>query len=646
MIQWMASPGKTNGRANGNGVWAAVHQQEGKWRVVIARRRERWEVLESLTLKDFEVTSLPVLFGQHGVSHVVRVARGRETVARCLPVPGGDEAGLVAAVSLLAEAELPSALPSYRRAAGVLPNGDGAEMRTALLTGWMNGGASPKALTEVAETWTTPAAALALLRGESGRAAVYTEASEGLMCLLVPGPDKTIARVLVEEPSDEDAWAQILGAAVAEAAQMAGAPASFAQSLNAGRKTGAGRRLFLEAASLLALKSRVSGIREDQGWLDDFGVALGALLVAGSELATVRALAGLHAMAPEEERTIVEATSVWLAKPANAWGLVAAACALMLLGPLGLAAARKTILEKRADKVKGLSVGGEGIEKKAAMYEQFGTSRWPMTKLLADVAQATPVGVVVTNLQITNGQGLTMQGTAENSEQVNKLEANLNAARVFGNVSFGRVDTKSDSVTEFDVTARVVQPLAQVKTSEEQDFKTKPLAVRLYGEGASNTAPPAGDAHEEHGDRGDRGNRRRDRAERNADSGGTGGNSGGSAERDRKPSSSLATEPVPVPLTDADIQKMDFLTATKEFGRRKPYALIHKELDAATKQRLSDEVAKLREQMDKMRSKSDTGAAPAAPAGATPAAPAPASGTPAPAPAPAVPPPPAAGGKP
>ena len=125
MIQWMASPGK-GGRANGNGVWAAVHQQEGKWRLVMARRGERWEVLESRTLMDGDLASLPAVFEQQGVSHVVRVSRGRETVARCIPVPGGDEAGLVAAVSLLAEAELPALLPSYRRAGGVLPNGDGA----------------------------------------------------------------------------------------------------------------------------------------------------------------------------------------------------------------------------------------------------------------------------------------------------------------------------------------------------------------------------------------------------------------------------------------------------------------------------------------------------------------------------------------
>src|SRR4051812_36594806 len=412
MKQATANPGRNGSRSNGNGVWAALHRQEGHWRLLVARRKDRWEVLESRTLTDSDLSSLPALFEQHSVTHVVRIAPGRETVARCLPVPGGDENGLVAAVSLLAEAELPATLPSYRRAAGVLPNGNGEEMRTALLVGWMNGGTGPATVSEVPEQWTTPAAALALLRGESGRAAVYTVPSEGLMCLLVPGPEKTIARVLVEEPADDESWAQTIAGAVTEAAQMAGAPATFAQNLNSTRRTGAGKRLFLEPGSLVSLKARVSGLREDSGWLDDFGIALGALFVAGAEPLSIRSLANLHARPPAEQRSLLEAASIWLGRPGNAWAAVAAACVLMLLGPLGLAAARKTILEHRAKQVQDLKVGAEGVEKKAAMYEQFGISRWPMTKLLSDVSQATPVGVVVTNLQITNGQGLVMQGTA------------------------------------------------------------------------------------------------------------------------------------------------------------------------------------------------------------------------------------------
>jgi Tfp pilus assembly protein PilN len=638
-------------------VWAALHRQEERWRLLVARRKDRWEILDSRTLTDSELASLPATFEQHGVSHLVRIAPGRETIARCVSVPGGDEAGLVAAVGLLAEAELPAILPSYRRAAGVLPNGNGEEMRAALLTGWMNGGASPATVSETPENWTTPAAALALLRGDSGRAAVYSEQAEGLMCLLVPGPERSIARVLVEEPADDDTWAQKISSAVSEAAQMAGAPAGFAQNLNSTRRTGPGRRLFLESGSVIALKAKWSGLREDQGWLDDFGLALGALMVAGSEQASIRSLAALHAQAPAEERTLFEATSLWLGRPANAWGVIAAACVLMLLGPLGLAAARKTILEHRADKVKDLRVGAEGVEKKAAMYEQFNTSRWPMTKLLSDVSQATPVGVVVTNLQLTTGQGLIMQGTAENPEQINTLVDNLGATRVFGSVSPNRVESKSDTVTEFDISAKVIQPNIAAKTTPEMDYKTKSLAVRLYGEGASNTTAPAS-AREERSDRGGERSRRRDRssdsggdrADRSDRGGGGGDRSDRNAERDRRPEKSTPSEPPP-PLTDADIAKMDFSAAVKEWVSRQTYVQKNPSLAAGVKQRLNDEVAKLKEQRDKMKSKAaETPAAPAtggaSPAPATPPATAPSNTAPAPSgAAPAAPPPPAPGGK-
>src|SRR5438105_4447817 len=112
--------GLNNARTNGAPM-AALHQQEGHWRLVIARHKDRWEVLESRTLLTADAASLAPLFAQHGVSQLIRVVPGRETVVRCLPIPAGDETALLAAVSLLAEAELPATLPVHRRGAGILP---------------------------------------------------------------------------------------------------------------------------------------------------------------------------------------------------------------------------------------------------------------------------------------------------------------------------------------------------------------------------------------------------------------------------------------------------------------------------------------------------------------------------------------------
>src|SRR5262249_31636085 len=154
---------------------------------------------------------------------------------------------------------------------------------------------------------------------------------------------------------------------------------------------------------------------------------------AGSDQPSVRALASLHAEAPKEKRTPLEAATVWLSIPRNAWVALAASILLLILGPMGVAWGRYKLAAARAEKIHDLRVGSEGLEKKAAMYAQLEISRWPMTKLLGDISSATPEKIVVTNLQLTTNQGLVLNGTAESPEDISKLESNLNATRLFTN---------------------------------------------------------------------------------------------------------------------------------------------------------------------------------------------------------------------
>ncbi|HYE61200.1 MAG TPA: PilN domain-containing protein [Phycisphaerales bacterium] len=609
--------GRSNGRSNGRngrngrpGALAVLHTQEGRHRLLIARHRERWEVVEARTLQSLDSAVLTPLFEEHLVAQVVRVAPGRESIARCVQVPGGDDASLAGAVSLLAEAELPSTLPAYRRAGGVLPGGN-ADLRTGLLTGWVPSARTPEPIGETPEVWVSPVACLAMLRGDSGRAAVYCEASEGLICLLVPGPERTVARVTVEEPADGEEWGARVARAVEETAQIAGVTAASVGIFNTGSRASTTRRLLLESASVSNVKVRVSGVREDSGWLDDFGLALGAVLIAGSEHAAVRSLAGLHADTPRQQLSPIESATAWIARPRNAWAVIAASLVLMLLVPWGLAHARAAILAPRAESLKELKVGREGAEKKAAMYEQLQKSRWPMTKLLADISTAAPQGVVISQLSLNVGQGVTIKGTASSEEEITRFQEKLAGTRVFGNVSIGRQAAKGSGY-EFDMTAKVTDNVhAQVKITEENDYAAKPLGVRLHGEGASNTAvAPASEPERRGGRRPDR-----DRGERSGDA------PARTEGESRRPASTTPTA-VPPPLTDADIAKMDRNTAMKEWSSRQSYAQKNPSLDSATKQRLKDEAEKCKAQMQKAATAAPAGGAPAAPAGAAPATPA------------------------
>jgi len=251
---------------------------------------------------------------------------------------------------------------------------------------------------------------------------------------------------------------------------------------------------------------------------------------------------------------------------------------------------RLALLDSRTARLAEMRVGREAMERSAAMYSQLERSRWPMTKLLADVSGATPVGITVTNLRLSPEQGLAIQGTADAADLVNTLQANLNKTRLFSNIKINRVESKSQSLAEFDVTADVTQPHAPSKPVE--DFAARTLAQRMYGEGASNTSMPVARTDEGSGSRRrvERGGSERPTAERA--NGGEQADSRPSEAGSRRPSS--MPEAVPPPVSDEDIAKMDRSAAMKGWTNRKSYIQKNPGLDAATKQRLEDEVTKMR----------------------------------------------------
>ena len=136
---------------------------------------------------------------------VVRVAPAAECTARIGSVPAGGIASMLDAAALLAEAELPTDAPAHRRAGGVLPDRAGGSVRPVLLTAWMGKGAHPRLSERTDESWTTPMAALSALRG-TGAGVVLVRKDQGAVSVLLTGAERTVARVVVEDASDDDAW--------------------------------------------------------------------------------------------------------------------------------------------------------------------------------------------------------------------------------------------------------------------------------------------------------------------------------------------------------------------------------------------------------------------------------------------------------
>lgn len=587
-----------NGESNQPRRLAAAVRAGDQWRLVVADAAGgKVSVVDARTIRDPGASEqIQQALRDQKVTRVVRVAPAEETVARAIAMPDGPPEGLASAINLIAEAELPESLPSHRRAAGVI-GAAGPAGRATLLTGWTGNG--PAALSPaIEEVWTTPAAALAALRARGGYAAA-TEQASGTISIVASGADRTIARVMREDNAP-NAWDRAVQAAITDTLRAVG--------VEVAPRPGHAPEVLIDVDSLLALKSRVGGWREESRWVSDYALAIGALLLAASPESLVQPLCSLTATGRTSKDPIPERAAAWLSRPRHAVLVAVAAIAVMLLAPLGFAAVRLAVLSAKSSGLSGAVEARKRVSDQAALYAQLDLVRWPMTKLMADIAAATPVGVVVDNLRLSTDQNISIQGTAEGYDQLNTFQKNLAQSRVFKDVSVPRYEI-SDKLTSFELSAAVANPSTVAKPPE--DFASKPLAVRLYGEKATNTTPPLPP-------RGKDSREARAPAPRSTPAGDNGGShpprgsDSGSSERrgegdrradaeSRRPQTT-DSDALPAPLTDDQIAKMDRNAAMKEWSGRKKYLQTHTKLEAADKARLEEEITKTKARMDEAKS--------------------------------------------
>lgn len=570
----MTRSGTQTGLSSKPLVVAGVHERPGgAWSLAVLRG-------SAVEVREGAAGELSGALAAAKADVIVRIAPAAQTVARAATLPETPNAELAGAAELIAEAELPEALPAHRRCGAVFgePRGDG--QRGVLCTGWMED-ASDDALTTLPgdvvaeERWTTVPAALAALCMDRGSACVMEARSGedvGVQVAVAVGVGVVAARVTFEEASPVEAWwsaGQELVRSAASACEVEPPPARQGASTS-------GILLSQEATSALA--RRVTGVRDDARWIDTHGLAIGAALL-GAERRPERGIAAnLGRRAPKVIVPWPERAAAWISRPSSAAMVIGASVIVLLLAPLGIASARLSMLDARTERLESQRETREALDRQEALYAQLQRSRWPMTKLLSDLSGATPVGVQITQLRLSPEQGVTILATATSADQVNAFQAALNGTRIFQRVRVNRVESRGEGV-EFDLSADVVQPHLAFKATE--DFAATPLAVRLYGEGASNTAVAAPAP-------------RGGRATRAASSSPASGD-GGSRRPGGDEGAGQAAEP-PAALTDEQINAMDRATAMREWTQRRVFSQ-RRGLDAATRDRLNQEVEKLRERM-------------------------------------------------
>jgi Tfp pilus assembly protein PilN len=566
----------------------AVHAAGGRW-ALVAVSPDGPALVEALSGEGDGSDVVSSAVERHRVERVLRVAPARETIVKGVQVSVGDPREMEGALALMAEAQLPETLPPFRKGYGPVPDTGREGGRLALLTAWrapVPEGESPEVTFET--HWTTEATALAFLRGPDPGIAARADAGTGQITLVGAGPRGVVVRSLFERAEDVTVFRERARSLAAEAAAAVGCPEPVA--------TPGGLMLPASRAS----RALVAGAPTDADWLDRHGLALGAALAAMNAEPAARSLVELRERAQVQRRTALSVVVETLSDTRRAAVVLAAAIGLLLFGPWALAGLRLAVLgvksEGLSERIRELDLAG----KREAMYRQAETLRWPMTKLLADFSRAAPVGITVEALSISPDQGLSVQGRADSQETLNTLLETLNATRVFTNTRINRQESAVSGV-EFQLTAAVSNPHG--RSSAGEDFASRPLAVRLYGEGASNTTTPVAlDRPPPTNGGASRAISASPRPARER------------AEPAPVPNPSIggasAGDAVPPPLTDEQIAAMDRRAAMTEMVRRRTYPQRNRDLEASVRSRLEDEVRRIQDHIQRLNRQPGGGGSP------------------------------------
>jgi len=625
----MASGGERHRRARikRHDVVAALasSDESGKWSLVVARRGDAGEgggvrVLFSGLFGASDGGAVRREVFAQRATLLVRVVPTRRSVARTVRIPVAGDADLARTLALIVEAEAPPNVPAHRVGAAFLPStGDGMQTRCVLLTGWAEstGGAGGGAgggtgaevgpdlgvLDGVEERWCTPLGALVALRGGEPEVIIDARESEGAISVFVAVGEKAAARVVVDQPDDEHPWQAIVEETFGQACELAGMAGSdgIADNVEVDAMMGSAWPAGEGLASKLGKRfnAGVTGVLSGMSFRKH-AVSMGACAAVLEDRAGLGAFAGLRRDAPKVHEPLGLRVVRWASVPRRAGVLATVAVACLLLVPWGMAWARLNVAQTRAKDLSEVRSKSKDVELRAAMFEQIEKARWPMTKMLGDIAGAAPVGVTLTELRMTVDQNITVEGQADNRELVTQFETNLNATKLFSTVARKGVDPKGD-VVEFTYTLTVASGTAlHVSVKPSEDFVSQPLAVRLYGEGASNAVPPKGAAAQQPG--------RRAAASSSASSTvsptvGGGASSGSKREEgaSRRPSASSSSNEPPAEIKDEEIAKLSASEAMKGWAERRKFLSANQKADPSVRDRVTEEATKLQTRMKEAR---------------------------------------------
>ncbi len=561
---------RTNGSIRSNGGEAlrrvvALHRQGEHWQVVMAENRSgRLHLAEHQSIPVRDAERLGALLARLAPDRVVRVLPGGSVLCRVLEIPAMEDIAAIQAARLQAEADLPSLLADHRREVAVLPWRTPVDNRLAAAFGWPGDRPAETVPAPAPLTYGAESAALLELLILSG-------ASEGAVASLdrdhrsleLASHVNSVTTVRTARLSEER-WSAEAARVMVETALAAGVDDATLEGIEQ-RASGAARAhrqtLLIDPTVLERLGRMISGANADAAWWSRFGVAAGAALAA---LGPRRSMVELLDQPPQPPRGAVFSLLNWISDRSRARRVALAAIVCIILLPILGGWTRYAILRLKTQHLEKVAADARARQAEADFFRTLRRHRWPMTKILADISGLAPYDLTFESISIDSSSGLTISGstTPDRQNDVFEFHGLLNESRLFSQVKSPNV-TSGENKIEFELQALVLDPHAKVK----REF-SEPLAVIRHGEeardypltqynfsaftiggGPPRSRPPSGPQ------------RNGGAASTSTSTGGEGFNllpSTGDPPLFPESSQPASREkPLPPPLSDAEISKMD-----------------------------------------------------------------------------------------
>ena len=269
---------------------------------------------------------------------------------------------------------------------------------------------------------------------------------------------------------------------VVESAVQAGWSADDAVTLTADMpQPTAGIQLTLPSQIEADMRRRCGDTMPDD--MDRFGIVVACALATSDDYAP---LTVLRATLPNHEPSFGERVAESLSKPQVAFKLAIALVVVLLFGPLLSNGVRYALLSMSHGDLDVAVSSAATAEQRNRLYAQLGTGSLPVTKLLADIAAATPLGVKIESIKMGAGEPVRISGDATTydgvaaAELIGLMKSQMQTSRVFKDVTVEWEGQSNLGERSFKLKASIGQTSLRPSYPAELDFAAWTHQQRRY----------------------------------------------------------------------------------------------------------------------------------------------------------------------